>query len=69
MQYAEELFSKLNRVNSSNVKMLYDIYHQKMMGDFSLDDIKTHIDRMADYLYMIQQQVKMAVMFLQIIRL
>ena len=24
--------------------MLYDIYHQNMMGDFSLDEIKENID-------------------------
>ena len=24
--------------------MLYDIYHQNMMGDFSIDDIRNNID-------------------------
>lgn len=44
MPYAKPVFEVLRKVDSPNIKMLYDIYHQNMMGDFSLDDIKKNID-------------------------
>ncbi len=44
MPYATDLFDILKGLNSPNIKMLYDIYHQNMMGDFSIDDIKENID-------------------------
>lgn len=40
MPYAKPVFELLKKVNSPNIKMLYDIYHQNMMGDFSMDDIR-----------------------------
>ncbi len=43
MPYATPVFNLLKRVNSPKIKMLYDIYHQNMMGDFSLDEIKENI--------------------------
>ena len=44
MPWAKPVFELLRKVNSKNIKMLYDIYHQNMMGDFSLEDIKENID-------------------------
>ncbi len=44
MPYAKPVFELLRKVNSPNIKMLYDIYHQNMMGDFSMDGIRNNID-------------------------
>ena len=44
MPYAKPVFELLKKVNSPNVKMLYDIYHQNMMGDFSMEDIRENTD-------------------------
>ena len=44
MPYAKPVFELLRKVASPNIKMLYDLYHQNMMGDFSMDDIKENID-------------------------
>ncbi len=44
MPYAKPVFDLLRRVDSPNIKMLYDIYHQSMMGDFSIDDVRDNID-------------------------
>lgn len=44
MPYSRPVFELLRKVNSPNIKMLYDIYHQNMMGDFSMDDIRKNID-------------------------
>lgn len=44
MPYAKPLFDVLRKVGSPNIKMLYDIYHQNMTGDFSMDDIRENID-------------------------
>lgn len=44
MPYAEPVFELLKKVNSPNIKMLYDIYHQSMTGDFSMEDIRENID-------------------------
>ena len=44
MPYAKPVFELLKKVNSPNIKMLYDIYHQNMMGDFSMEDIRENID-------------------------
>ena len=49
MPYAADVFDVIKSVNSPNIKMLYDIYHQNMMGDFSLDDIKENIDRIGHF--------------------
>lgn len=49
MPYAAPLFEMLDRVNSPSIKMLYDIYHQNMMGDFSMNDIKKHIGRIGHF--------------------
>lgn len=44
MPYANDLFEILKSVKSPSVKMLYDIYHQNMMGDFSIESIRENID-------------------------
>lgn len=49
MPYTGELFEILEQVDSPNIKMLYDIYHQNMMGDFSLTEIEKHIGRIGHF--------------------
>lgn len=44
MPYVKPVFELLKSLDCPNIKMLYDIYHQNMMGDFSIDDIKKNID-------------------------
>jgi len=44
MPYATPVFNLFKKVNSKNIKMLYDIYHQNMMGDFNIEEIKQNID-------------------------
>lgn len=43
MPYASPVFSLLRKLNHPHVKMLYDIYHQNRMGDFNLEEIRSHI--------------------------
>ena len=43
MPYATPVFELLKRIDSPHIKMLYDIYHQNMMGDFSMDEIRENI--------------------------
>lgn len=43
MPYATPVFELLKKINDPHVKLLYDIYHQNMMGDFSMDVIKYNI--------------------------
>ncbi len=43
MPYAKPVFELVKKVNSPNIKMLYDIYHQNMMGDFDLNEIIENI--------------------------
>ena len=49
MPYTGELFEILEQVDSPNIKMLYDIYHQNMMGDFSVAEIEKHIGRIGHF--------------------
>ncbi len=49
LPYAKDLMDILDRVDSKNVKMLYDIYHQNVMGDFSMDFIKANINRIGHF--------------------
>lgn len=44
MPYAKPVFELLKKVESPNIKMLYDIYHQNMMNDFDIDEVKENID-------------------------
>ena len=49
MPYAADLLEILDKVNSNHVKMLYDMYHQSMMGDFSVDVIRENIHRIGHF--------------------
>lgn len=49
MPEAGRLLSILDAVNSSNVKMLYDIYHQHMTRDFSLEVIRENIHHIGHF--------------------
>ncbi len=44
MPYASPAFSLIKKLNSKKVKMLYDIYHQNMMNDFNIEEIKENIE-------------------------
>lgn len=44
MPYAKPVFQLLKKVDSPNIKMLYDIYHQNMMDDFDIEEVKENID-------------------------
>lgn len=44
MPYAKPVFELIKKVNSPHIKMLYDIYHQNMMGDFDMKEIRENID-------------------------
>ncbi len=44
MPYAKPVFELLRKINNPHIKMLYDIYHQNMMGDFDIEEIKKNID-------------------------
>lgn len=44
MPYATPIFDLLKRLDSPNIKMLYDIYHQNMMGDFNLSEVIENIE-------------------------
>lgn len=44
MPYSKPVFELLRKVKSRNINMLYDIYHQNMMNDFNIDEIKDNID-------------------------
>ena len=44
MPYCKPLFAMLREIDSKSIRMLYDIYHQHMMGDFSLSEIKENVD-------------------------
>ncbi len=44
MPYATPVFNLLKKIDSPNIKMLYDIYHQNMMNDFDINQIKENID-------------------------
>ena len=44
MPYAKPVFELLRKADSPYIKMLYDNYHQNMMGDFDMDEIRKNID-------------------------
>ena len=44
MPYATPVFELLREINNPHIKMLYDIYHQNMMGDFNMKEITANID-------------------------
>ncbi len=43
MPYAKPVFELIKKVNSPKIKMLYDIYHQNMMGDFDITEVMENI--------------------------
>lgn len=44
MPYAKPVLELLREINNPHIKMLYDIYHQNMMGDFDLGEVCDNID-------------------------
>lgn len=44
MPYVTPVFELLRGINDPHIKMLYDIYHQNMMGDFDMQEIIENID-------------------------
>ncbi|MBQ7901205.1 MAG: TIM barrel protein [Clostridia bacterium] len=44
MPYAAPVFELVKKADSPHIKVLYDMYHQNMMGDFSMSDIRENID-------------------------
>lgn len=49
MPYTAPLFELLRRIDSPRIKLLYDIYHQNMMGDFSINVIKDNINHIGHF--------------------
>lgn len=49
MPEADVLMDILRRVDSPNIKMLYDIYHQNMTGDFDMAFVKKNIDKIGHF--------------------
>ena len=49
MPYAAPVMELLRRINSPRIKMLYDIYHQNMMGDFSMREIAENISHIGHF--------------------
>lgn len=44
MPCAAPLLGLIRKLNSPYIKMLYDIYHQNMTGDFNMEEIRKNID-------------------------
>lgn len=44
MPYVTPVLDILRSVDSPNIKLLYDIYHQNMMGDFDIEEVCRSID-------------------------
>lgn len=44
MPFATPVFELLSNINNPHIKMLYDIYHQNMMGDFNIEEVKKNIE-------------------------
>lgn len=44
LPYIKDVIKLVREVNSPNIKILYDIYHQNMMGDFDLNEMIKNID-------------------------
>ena len=43
MPYATPILELLREIDNPHIKMLYDIYHQNMMGDFDINEIRENI--------------------------
>ena len=46
---AEEGFEIVREVNDPHVRLLYDMYHQYVMGDFSVDEIVKNLELIAHF--------------------
>ena len=44
MPYVAPVFDLVKKVNSKHVKVLYDIYHQNVTGDFDLDNVIKNLE-------------------------
>ncbi len=44
MPYITDCLKLIKEINSDNIKVLYDIYHQNMMGDFDLSELIENIE-------------------------
>ena len=44
MPFAKPVFDLIRKADSPYIKILYDIYHQNMMGDFDIEEVKKNID-------------------------
>lgn len=44
MPYVQPVLELLRKISNPHIKLLYDIYHQNRMGDFSLDEIRQNLD-------------------------
>ena len=49
MPHVTPVLALLKRVGSDHVKLLYDLYHQNVMGDFSMEEIRTNIGRIGHF--------------------
>lgn len=49
MPYASPVLALLKELDSPHVKMLYDIYHQHMTGDFDMEELKQNISRIGHF--------------------
>ena len=49
MPYASPVFALIKELDSPHVKMLYDIYHQHMTGDFDMEELKQNISRIGHF--------------------
>lgn len=49
MPYSKPLFDILSAVDSDNIKMLFDIYHQQMMEGHLCDSISTQISKIGHF--------------------
>ena len=49
MPWAEPVLALLKRLNSPHIQMLYDIYHQNRMGDFSMAQVEENMDSIGHF--------------------
>lgn len=49
MPYAKPILKLIKELNSPHIKMLYDIYHQNMTGDFDLDEVCEHLEQIGHF--------------------
>lgn len=49
MPYAGPVFEMMRRLSNPHIKLLYDVYHQNVMGDYSMQDIRRNIDMIGHF--------------------